>query len=79
MLQKLIAQANQNREAGTKPISKKDVLNVLQEKGLIKSYPYGISMFNRIDSREQDRISIPILQELSTYFQVSIDEIISLY
>jgi len=81
MFEKIIDQKNRNRPEGTKPLSKSDIFNRLRDKGLVKAsgYEYFVSMANKIDRKTQDRISIPILKELSNIFEMTIDEILSNY
>ena len=79
MITELIDSANRNRPDTERQITKKQVIAILQKKGLVKGYQYGIAMFNKLDHKEQDRISIPILLELAEIFNCTTDEILSNY
>ena len=79
MFEKIIDLKNRQRPEGTKPLTKNDIFVRLKEKGLVKGYEYFVSMANKIDRKTQDRISIPILKELSNIFEMTIDEILSNY
>lgn len=79
MLTEILFEFNAKRPEGKKTLKKVDVIRRLQEKELIKGYEYGISMWNKLDSKEQNRISIPILLELAEIFEITTDEILSHY
>lgn len=79
MLTEILFEYNSKRPEGQKQLKKVDVIKKLQEKELIQGYEYGISMWNKLDSKKQNRISIPILLELAAIFDITTDEILSHY
>lgn len=70
---------NRRRPEGYPVMRKKDLAEHLISKGMVTSYQGANQMFQRIDAKEQEKISIVILKEIADYLNITVSEIVNFY